>query len=119
MSERVRVTYCKPRKLAACVNPIFRRARTCVGPSLRKARKLTACATLFLILIAAIQATAQTKKTGTGRRKQESEQLTKTRENLVTATKEYKASLEKLLPFEETNAKNAADLVEKRKGLLE
>jgi hypothetical protein len=44
-----------------------------------------------------------------------SRELAKSRKNLLDATKEYKASLEKLLPFEEANVRNAANLVERRK----
>jgi len=64
-------------------------------------------------------ATAPQRKAAQPRQKGLSEEQKKTRENLVSASKEYKASLEKLLLFEEANAKNAADLVEKRKTLLD
>jgi hypothetical protein len=40
------------------------------------------------------------------------------RADLIAASKEYKASLEKLLPFEEDERKRAADEVELRKQLL-
>jgi len=44
--------------------------------------------------------------------------LVKAREDLVTATKNYKESLEKLLPYEQEKVKTATETVEKRKGLL-
>ena len=120
MSERATVSYREPGGPRGTASPILcevRKLETCVSRILREARKLAACATVFLLI--AVQVEAQSKKSDAGRRKQASEQLTETHKNLVTATKEYKASLEKLLPFEEANAMNAADLVEKRKGLLD
>lgn len=44
--------------------------------------------------------------------------MAKVREDLVTATKQYKESLEKLLPYEDQRVKNATDTLEKRKSLL-
>jgi len=44
--------------------------------------------------------------------------MSKAREDLVTATKDYKESLEKLLPYEEQNLKLATDRLEKLNSLL-
>ena len=44
--------------------------------------------------------------------------MAKAREDLVTATKNYKESLEKLIPYEQERVKTATETVEKRKGLL-
>ena len=44
--------------------------------------------------------------------------VAETRADLVTASKVYKASLEKLLPFEEAELKNEADELERRKPLV-
>lgn len=45
--------------------------------------------------------------------------MAKVREDLVTATKQYKESLEKLLPYEEQKVKSDTDTLEKRKSLLD
>jgi hypothetical protein len=45
--------------------------------------------------------------------------MAKVRADLVTATKQYKESLEKLLPYEEQTVKSATDTLEKRKSLLD
>jgi hypothetical protein len=47
-----------------------------------------------------------------------SSNMAKVREDLVSATKQYKESLEKLVPFEEARIKTAGDTLEKRKSLF-
>jgi hypothetical protein len=49
---------------------------------------------------------------------QEPDTLAKARADLISASKDYKASLEKLITFEEQNVKSAQDSFEKRKQLL-
>jgi len=44
--------------------------------------------------------------------------MTKVREDLVAATKQYKESLEKVLPYDEAKVKTASESFEKRKSLL-
>ncbi len=46
------------------------------------------------------------------------EKLSSARADLVDATKDYKASLEKLIPLYDADVKKAADLLDKRKQLL-
>jgi hypothetical protein len=45
-------------------------------------------------------------------------QVAKAKQEVIKAANEYKASLEKLLVFQEADVKSAADIVEKRKALL-
>ena len=75
---------------------------------------------LLLVLLGAIGgASAQTrKKPAPSSKTTLADRLAETRADLVTASKAYKASLEKLLPFEEDERKRAAEEVEIRKQLV-
>lgn len=76
--------------------------------------------TLVLIFLWAIGgASAQSKKKpAPGPKTALAKRLEETRADLVTASKAYKASLEKLVPFEENERKAAAEQVELRKQLV-
>ncbi len=76
--------------------------------------------TLLLALLCAIGgASAQNKKKPAPASKTTlAKRLAETRADLVTASKAYKVSLEKLLPFEEDQRKRAAEIVEIRKRLV-
>lgn len=71
-------------------------------------------AALILTPVHASQKTAPTQAT----RPALSERLSETRADLVTAAQSYKASLEKLLPFEEDERKRAAEELERSKQIL-
>jgi len=58
------------------------------------------------------------KKPVRGSQAQLTEQIEKSRADVISAANEYKESLEKLLALVEIEVKGAADLVEKRKALL-
>ena len=74
---------------------------------------------LLLALVCGMQASAQTKKKPAPSSKTTiAKRVAETRADLVTASKAYKASLEKLLPFEEDERKRAAEEVELRKKLV-
>ncbi|HSO76494.1 MAG TPA: hypothetical protein VLU47_16800 [Blastocatellia bacterium] len=75
---------------------------------------------LLLVLLGAIGgASAQSKKKPPPSPKTTlANRLAETRADLVTASKAYKESLEKLLPFEEDERKRAAEIVEIRKRLV-
>ena len=73
---------------------------------------------LLLFLAAGPSSPAQTEKRAPTSRKEIHNQLSKARSDLVEATKNYKDSLEKLLPFEETALKQAAETAAKRKDLF-
>jgi hypothetical protein len=85
---------------------------------------------VFVILALAAMAPGQAKKyqksdkAGTSIKKDPKSDkagtnMARVREDLVTATKQYKESLEKLLPYEEQTVKSATDTLEKRKSLLD
>lgn len=76
--------------------------------------------TLLLVLVSAMGgASAQSKKKAAPSPKTTlAARLAETRADLVTASKAYKTSLEKLLPFEEDARKRAAEEVEIRKQLV-
>src|SRR5438128_1476256 len=63
---------------------------------------------------------AQTKKKKTSRSTQPalSDKMKKAKEDVIAAAKDYKASLEKVLKFQEDDVKTASETVEKRKALL-
>ncbi len=63
---------------------------------------------------------AQTKKKKAPRNSQPtlSDKLTKAKEDVIAAGKDYKASLEKVLKFQEDDVKAATEMLEKRKALL-
>jgi hypothetical protein len=74
--------------------------------------------TLLLALLCATgAASAQTSKKPNSKTTL-ANRLAETRADLVTASKAYKASLEKLLPFEEDERKKASEEVEIRKQLV-
>ena len=85
---------------------------------------------VFVILALAAMAPGQAKKyqksekAGTSIKKDPKSDkagtnMARAREDLVTATKQYKESLEKLLPYQEQTVKSATDTLEKRKSLLD
>jgi len=67
-------------------------------------------------LLLAGTASAQGKKTPKAEDSKTS--MAKVREDLVSATKQYKESLEKVLPYDEAKVKTAGESFEKRKSLL-
>ncbi|MFY9611611.1 MAG: hypothetical protein WAU45_23735 [Blastocatellia bacterium] len=76
-------------------------------------------AILLALLCAGGVASAQSKKKpAPGSKTTLANRLAETRADLVTASKAYKTSLEKLLPFEEDERKRAAEQVEVRKQLV-
>jgi len=84
-------------------------------------------AAVFVVLSFLAPAPGQSKKDQTtkesqAKNDQKSENtepsISKVREDLVAATKQYKESLEKLLPFEQERLKTATETVEKRRSLL-
>ncbi|HEY3136403.1 MAG TPA: hypothetical protein VGL29_10285 [Blastocatellia bacterium] len=77
-------------------------------------------ALLFFALMAVRESTAAQKKKKTPRNSQPtlSDKLTKAKEDVIAAGKDYKASLEKVLKFQEADVKAAAETLEKRKLLL-
>jgi len=85
-------------------------------------KKYLKLAVLILALLYATgDASAQSKKKPAKTSSSNStlaNRVAKARADLVAASKEYKASLEKLLPFEEDERKRAVDEVELRKRLL-
>jgi hypothetical protein len=76
--------------------------------------------TLLLVLLCAIGGVlAQSKKkTAPSPKTTLADRLAETRADLIAASKEYKATIEKLLPLEEKELKNEADEVERHKPLL-
>ena len=62
----------------------------------------------------------QTKKKAAPRKPQSAlnDQVVKAKAEVIAAANDYKASLEKLLTFQDNDVKAAADIVEKRKALL-
>jgi hypothetical protein len=74
-----------------------------------------AAGVVVLSLVAAVH--SQTKKDQ--KTENPGTSMAKVRADLVSSTKQYKESLEKLLPYEEQAVKSATDTLAKRKSLLE
>lgn len=74
---------------------------------------------IFAILLASLTAQAQSKKKPS-RSSQATlaNQVAKAKQDVIKAANEYKATLEKLIVFQEADVKSAAEIVEKRKALL-
>ena len=84
---------------------------------MKKYLKLTML--ILALLCAAADASAQhKKKPAPSSNATLANRVAQARADLIAASKEYKASLEKLLPFEEDERKRAVDEVERREQLL-
>jgi hypothetical protein len=84
-------------------------------------RKLVCAAVLASVLVAVTgESIAQSKRKKTTQKSEPTlaDRVVKAKADLVAAANEYKASLEKLLALQESDAKAASDIVEKHKELL-
>jgi len=83
--------------------------------------RISSIAAVFVVLSLVAGAPAQRKKSKSVAQPETKPEtgMSKAREDLVTATKQYKESLEKLLPFEQDRVKTATETVEKRRSLLD
>jgi hypothetical protein len=82
---------------------------------------LKSAALILMLLSTMVDVSAQQKKKPAktpGSNTTLANRVAQARADLIAASKEYKASLEKLLPFEEDERKRAVDEVERRKQLL-
>lgn len=83
--------------------------------------RLKVAALILAFLCASGDTYAQTKKKpkpAPGANTALAKRVAQTKADLIAASKEYKASLEKLLPLEEAELKNEADEVERRRPLV-
>jgi hypothetical protein len=74
---------------------------------------------IFVLMAASLPLNAQNKKKPSrASRNTLADQVAKAKQDVIKAANEYKASLEKLLVFQEEEVKTKAEIVEKRKDLL-
>ncbi|HKP85086.1 MAG TPA: hypothetical protein VJZ26_03255 [Blastocatellia bacterium] len=84
-------------------------------------KRLEIVLVVLVLLLASAGAQAQGKKKKPAGKSQPTlaDRVAEAKQDVIRAAKEYKASLEKLLVFQEADVKAAAEMVEKRKALLQ
>jgi len=77
---------------------------------------------IFILFSLVVLAGGQSRRPSKGEKPPKSDKpataMSKAREDLVAATKNYKESLEKLIPFEQDKVKTASETVQRRRELL-
>ena len=76
-------------------------------------------ALVALISAGDVQAQRRAKKRAPEPQKEVTDRVVKAKEEVVAAAQKYKESLEKLLAYQESDVKSAAEVVDKRKAMLE